>query len=35
MTIPNLIGIFLLRKDMKKSIAEYKIHLDKNFKTRI
>ena len=35
MTIPNLIGIFLLRKDMKKSIEEYKIHLDKNFKTRI
>jgi len=35
MTIPNLLGIFLLRKDMKKSIEEYKEHLDKNFQTKI
>ena len=31
MTLPNLLGIFLLRKDMKKSIHEYKAYLKSNF----
>ena len=31
MTLPNLLGIFLLRKDMKKSIQEYKAYLKSNF----
>lgn len=31
MTLPNLIGIFLLRKDMKKSISEYKSYLKSDF----
>jgi len=35
MTLPNLIGIFLLRKDMKNSIEDYKKHLKKNFDAEI
>jgi len=35
MTLPNLIGIFLLRKDMKNSIEDYKNHLKKNFDAEI
>ena len=35
MTLPNLIGIFLLRKDMKSSIEDYKSHLKKNFDAEI
>lgn len=31
MTLPNLIGIFLLRKDMKDSIADYKAHVKETF----
>ena len=31
MTLPNLIGIFLLRKDMKDSIADYKNHVKATF----
>ena len=32
MTLPNLIGIFLLRKDMKNSINEYQDFMKKEFK---
>jgi AGCS family alanine or glycine:cation symporter len=32
MTLPNLIGIFLLRKDMKNSIKEYQDFMKKEFK---
>ena len=35
MTLPNLIGIFLLRKDMKNSIEDYRKHLKKNFDAEI
>lgn len=35
MTLPNLIGIFLLRKDMKESIADYRAHLKDTFNTEI
>jgi AGCS family alanine or glycine:cation symporter len=35
MTLPNLIGIFLLRKDMKESIADYRAHLKDTFDTEI
>ena len=35
MTLPNLIGIFLLRKDMKESIAEYKEHVESVFQKKI
>ena len=35
MTLPNLIGIFLLRKDMKQSIADYKNHVETVFKKKI
>ena len=31
MTLPNLIGIFLLRKDMKDSIADYRSHVKEVF----
>ena len=31
MTLPNLIGIFLLRKDMKNSIADYRSHVKEVF----
>jgi AGCS family alanine or glycine:cation symporter len=30
MTIPNLIGILLLHKDMKKTVADYWVHFKKN-----
>jgi AGCS family alanine or glycine:cation symporter len=35
MTLPNLIGIFLLRKDMKESIADYKNHVESVFQKKI
>lgn len=35
MTLPNLLGIFLLRKDMKDSIADYKNHVESVFQTKI
>ena len=35
MTLPNLIGIFLLRKDMKESIADYKNHVESVFQKNI
>ena len=35
MTVPNLIGIFLLRKDMKESIADYKNHVESVFQKKI
>ncbi len=35
MTLPNLIGIFLLRKDMKESIADYKQHVEDVFRKKI
>ncbi|MEY2963983.1 MAG: hypothetical protein RL754_1244, partial [Bacteroidota bacterium] len=35
MTLPNLIGIFLLRKDMKNSIAEYHNHVEQTFGKKI
>jgi AGCS family alanine or glycine:cation symporter len=35
MTLPNLIGIFLLRKDMKESIADYKEHVEGVFQKKI
>ena len=35
MTLPNLIGIFLLRKDMKNSMVEYKNFIKKEFKEDI
>ena len=31
MTLPNLLGIFLLRKDMKQSITDYKAYLKSDF----
>lgn len=31
MTIPNLIGILILRKDMKESLAEYWLHFEKKW----
>ena len=35
MTLPNLVGIFLLRKDMKQSIKEYQEFITKEFKKSI
>lgn len=35
MTLPNLVGIFLLRKDMKQSINEYQEFITKEFKKNI
>ena len=35
MTLPNLVGIFLLRKDMKQSIKEYQEFITKEFKKNI
>ena len=35
MTLPNLVGIFLLRKDMKQSIKEYQEYIAKEFKRNI
>jgi AGCS family alanine or glycine:cation symporter len=35
MTLPNLLGIFLLRKDMKQSINEYKSYLKSEFKKEL
>ena len=35
MTLPNLVGIFLLRKDMKQSIKEYQQFITKEFKKNI
>ena len=35
MTLPNLLGIFLLRKDMKESIADYKNHVESVFQKKI
>ena len=35
MTLPNLVGIFLLRKDMKQSIKEYQEFITKEFKRNI
>jgi len=35
MTLPNLIGIFLLRKDMKQSIDDYKSYLKSDFKKEL
>jgi len=35
MTLTNLIGIFLLRKDMKESIADYKNHVESVFQKKI
>jgi AGCS family alanine or glycine:cation symporter len=33
MTLPNLLGIILLRKDMRDSIADYKNHVKEHFNT--
>lgn len=35
MTLPNLVGIFMLRKDMKQSINEYQGFITKEFKKNI
>ena len=35
MTLPNLLGIFLLRKDMKDSIVDYTNHVESVFQTKI
>ena len=35
MTLPNLLGLFLLRKDMKESLADYREHVKKHFETDI
>ena len=35
MTLPNLVGIFLLRKDIKQSIKEYQQFITKEFKKNI
>ncbi len=35
MTLPNLLGIFLLRKDMKRSIDDYKSYLKSDFKKEL
>lgn len=35
MTLPNLLGIFLLRKDMKQSIDDYKSYLKSDFKKEL
>ena len=35
MTLPNLLGILLLRKDMKESIADYKDHVESVFQKKI
>jgi AGCS family alanine or glycine:cation symporter len=35
MTLPNLLGLFLLRKDMKESLADYREHVNKHFDTEI
>ena len=35
MTLPNLLGLFLLRKDMKESLADYREHVKKHFDTEI
>lgn len=35
MTLPNLLGLFLLRKDMKESLADYRAHVKKHFDTEI
>ena len=35
MTLPNLLGLFLLRKDMKESLADYREHVKKHFETEI
>jgi len=35
MTLPNLIGIFLLRKDMKDSIADYKRFVKESFNKEV
>jgi AGCS family alanine or glycine:cation symporter len=32
MTLPNLFGIFLLRKEMKESVAEYWVKFNKENK---
>ena len=33
MTLPNLLGIILLRKDMRDSITDYKNHVKEHFNT--